>query len=235
MPELYEIKVNHETELSKINELLEKKRVQLILKRAFDLVVALLGLLALSPILLIISLWIKIDSKGPILFKQVRIGKNGEEFKIFKFRTMVNDAEKKGMQITVGKDSRITRVGHFLRKVKLDELPQLINVFLGDMSFVGPRPEVPKYVTLYNEYQKCIFKVRPGITDIASIEYRDENTILSKSNDPERDYINNIMPHKLELNVKYLYKISIVYDLGIIFSTIQIIIKDSINNRKKNN
>ncbi|WP_421381821.1 sugar transferase [Bacillus salacetis] len=232
MSELHETRAKQRNETLDINELLEEKKGQLLIKRAFDSVVSCIGLLVLSPLFIIISVIIKFDSKGPILFKQIRIGKGGKEFKIYKFRTMVTNAEKKGMQITVGKDSRITKVGHFLRKVKLDELPQLINVLFGDMSFVGPRPEVPRYVARYNKYQRNILKIRPGITDIASIEYRDENNILSKSNDPEREYINNIMPHKIELNVKYLDRLSVIYDLKIILSTIQIIMKDSINKVK---
>lgn len=208
-----------------INRVLEKKRIQLLIKRIFDFTVSLIGIVIVSPILLVISILIKLDSKGPILFKQIRVGKNGKPFKIFKFRTMVVDAEKKGMQITVGRDSRITKSGHVLRKTKLDELPQLFNVLTGEMSFVGPRPEVPRYVEMYDENQKSILKVRPGITDLASIEYRNENDLLAKSLDPEATYINEIMPKKIELNIEYLKNMSVLYDIKLIIRTVLVVIK----------
>ena len=208
-----------------INRILEKKRIQLLIKRIFDFTVSLIGIVIISPILLVISILIKLDSKGPILFKQIRVGKNGKPFKIFKFRTMVVDAEKKGMQITVGRDSRITKSGHILRKTKFDELPQLFNVLTGEMSFVGPRPEVPRYVEMYDENQKNILKVRPGITDLASIEYRNENDLLAKSLDPEATYINEIMPKKIELNIEYLKNMSVLYDIKLIIGTITILFK----------
>lgn len=204
---------------------IESRKIQHLLKRGFDIFFSLLGLLLLSPVFLLISFSLKLDSKGPVFFKQVRVGKHGKEFKIFKFRTMVEDAEKKGMQITVGKDSRITRVGKFLRNNKLDELPQLINVLLGSMSFVGPRPEVPKYVNMYTNEQKIILLVRPGITDIASIEFIDENSILENRNNPEQAYINEIMPLKIELNMKYLRDISLWHDIKLIILTLIKIIK----------
>lgn len=203
-----------------VEEILKNKARSLIIKRIFDILISGIGILFISPIFLIISLLVKITSEGPIFFKQIRIGKNGREFKILKFRTMIVEAEKVGMQITVGKDSRITKIGHFLRKTKLDELPQLINVIIGDMSLVGPRPEVPKYVNLYSENQKKILLVRPGITDIASIEFRNENDILGLSSNPEKEYIENIMSKKIELNYYYLKNISCIEDLKIIFKTI---------------
>lgn len=208
-----------------INRILEKKRIQLIIKRIFDFTVSSIGIIIISPILLVISILIKLDSKGPILFKQIRVGKNGKPFKIFKFRTMVVDAEKKGMQITVGRDSRITKSGHVLRKTKLDELPQLFNVLAGEMSFVGPRPEVRRYVEMYEENQKSILKVRPGITDLASIKYRNENDLLAKSLDPEATYINEIMPKKIELNIEYLKNMSVLYDIKLIIRTVLVVIK----------
>lgn len=225
MPELRELKVNKNVELLNIEAMLDQKRVQLYLKRIFDFVVSLFGLIVLCPLLLLIAIIIKLDSKGPVFFKQVRVGKNENVFKIFKFRTMIVDAEKKGMQITVGKDSRITKSGHLLRKFKLDELPQLINVLIGDMSFVGPRPEVPKYVALYDEQQRNILRVRPGITDLASIEYRDENTLLAESKNPEDTYIKEIMPRKIELNIEYLKKISLFFDIKLILKTILVILR----------
>jgi len=174
--------------------------------------------------MLIIAILIKLDSKGPVFFKQVRVTKNGREFKIFKYRTMKIGSDKYS-QITVGKDSRITKVGDFLRKYKLDEIPQLINVLIGDMSLVGPRPEVPKYVALYTEEQREILKVRAGITDYASIEFSNENDILANETDPEKAYIEKIMPRKIELNKKYLSEISVMTDIKIILLTIKKILK----------
>ena len=174
--------------------------------------------------MIIIAILIKLDSKGPIFFKQVRVTKNGREFKIFKYRTMRIGSDKFS-QITVGKDSRITKVGDFLRKYKLDEIPQLINVLIGDMSLVGPRPEVPKYVALYTEEQREILKVRAGITDYASIEFSNENDILANETNPEKAYIEKIMPRKIELNKKYLSEISVMTDIKIILLTIKKILK----------
>ena len=195
-----------------------------MLKRIFDIISSLFGLILLSPFMLIIAILIKLDSKGPIFFKQIRVTKNGREFKIFKYRTMRVGSDKFS-QITVGKDSRITKVGDFLRKYKLDEIPQLINVLIGDMSLVGPRPEVPKYVALYTEEQREILKVRAGITDYASIEFSNENDILANETDPEKAYIEKIMPRKIELNKKYLSEISVMTDIKIILLTIKKILK----------
>ena len=195
-----------------------------MLKRIFDIISSLFGLILLSPFMIIIAILIKLDSKGPIFFKQVRVTKNGREFKIFKYRTMKVGSDKFS-QITVGKDSRITKVGDFLRKYKLDEIPQLINVLIGDMSLVGPRPEVPKYVALYTEEQREILKVRAGITDYASIEFSNENDILANETDPEKAYIEKIMPRKIELNKKYLSEISVMTDIKIILLTIKKILK----------
>ena len=195
-----------------------------MLKRIFDIISSLFGLILLAPFMIIIAILIKIDSKGPVFFKQVRVTRNGREFKIFKYRTMRVGSDKYS-QITIGKDSRITKVGDFLRKYKLDEIPQLINVLLGDMSLVGPRPEVPKYVALYTEEQREILKVRAGITDYASIEFSNENDILANEVDPERAYIEKIMPRKIELNKKYLSEISVITDIKIILLTIKKILK----------
>ena len=195
-----------------------------MLKRIFDITLSLFGLIILLPFMLIIAILIKIDSKGPVFFKQIRVTKNGKEFKIFKYRTMRVGSDKYS-QITVGKDGRITKLGSFLRKYKLDEIPQLINVLIGDMSLVGPRPEVPKYVALYTDEQKEILKVRAGITDYASIEFSDENDLLASEEDPEKAYIEKIMPKKIELNKKYLSKISILTDIKIILLTIKKILK----------
>ncbi|MEQ8154570.1 MAG: sugar transferase [Clostridiaceae bacterium] len=189
-------------------------------KRIFDFVLSLAGLIILSPFFIIISILIRKDGKGSIFFKQKRVGKNSKEFLIYKFRTMVPDAERLGTQITIGKDNRITRVGAFLRKYKLDELPQLINVLVGEMSLVGPRPEVPRYVNMYSEEQRKVLLVRPGITDLASIRYKDENDLLGSVEDPEQFYINTIMPDKLKLNLEYIEKSNIFLDLFIILKTI---------------
>ena len=195
-----------------------------MLKRIFDITLSLFGLIILLPFMLIIAILIKIDSKGPVFFKQIRVTKNGKEFKIFKYRTMRVGSDKYS-QITVGKDGRITKIGSFLRKYKLDEIPQLINVLIGDMSLVGPRPEVPKYVALYTDEQKEILKVRAGITDYASIEFSDENDLLASEEEPEKAYIEKIMPKKIELNKKYLSEISVLTDVRIILLTIKKILK----------
>ncbi|WP_338948939.1 sugar transferase [Fusobacterium nucleatum] len=195
-----------------------------MLKRIFDITLSLFGLIILLPFMLIIAILIKFDSKGTVFFKQIRITKGGKEFKIFKYRTMKVGSDKYS-QITVGKDERITKIGSFLRKYKLDEIPQLINVLIGDMSLVGPRPEVPKYVALYTDEQKEILKVRAGITDYASIEFSNENDLLALEKDSEKAYIEKIMPKKIELNKKYLSEISVLTDIKIILLTIKKILK----------
>ena len=195
-----------------------------MLKRIFDITLSLFGLIILLPFMFIIAILIKFDSKGTIFFKQIRVTKDGKEFKIFKYRTMKVGSDKYS-QITVGQDERITKIGSFLRKYKLDEIPQLINVLIGDMSLVGPRPEVPKYVALYTDEQKEILKVRAGITDYASIEFSDENDLLASEKNPEEAYIEKIMPKKIELNKKYLSEISVLTDIKIILLTIKKILK----------
>ncbi|MCI7736749.1 MAG: sugar transferase [Clostridiales bacterium] len=190
-----------------------------------DIAISGAALCVLWPVLLLIALAIVIDDPGPVFYRQVRVGRGGKEFRIFKFRTMVVDADRKGLQITVGRDSRITRMGALLRKTKLDELAQLLNVFLGQMSFVGPRPEVPRYVAMYTPYQRQVLLVRPGITDYASIAYRNENDLLAGAEDPERMYVEEIMPAKLELNMKYLRRVSPLEDIRLIFMTIAAVIR----------
>jgi len=189
-------------------------------KRLFDIFFSLFGIIILSPILLLICLLIIIDSKGGIFFKQIRVGKGNKDFNIFKFRTMKTDSEKKGFLTIGNKDNRITKVGYYLRKYKLDEFPQLINVLKGDMSIVGPRPEVRKYVDMYNEQQLKVLSVRPGLTDFASIEYMNESELLSKSDKPEETYISEIMPAKLSINLIYIEKKSFLTDCIIIIKTI---------------
>ena len=213
------------TEKIEIAALLEKRKPQLAAKRLMDIAISGCALLVIWPVLVLIAAAIVIDDPGPVFYRQVRVGRNGKTFRIFKFRTMIVDADKKGLAITVGRDSRITRVGAFLRKTKLDELAQLINVFAGEMSFVGPRPEVQKYVDLYTPYQRQVLLVRPGITDYASIAYRNENNLLAGTDDPEKMYIEEIMPAKIELNMKYLREISPLADIRLILSTVAAVVK----------
>ena len=188
--------------------------------RFLDIFFSFVGLVSISPIFVIIGVLIKISSKGPIFYKQFRIGLNGSEFKVFKFRTMRLDADKLGLITVGGRDPRVTSIGYILRKLKLDELPQLINVLIGEMSFVGPRPEVKKYVDLYTAEQRVVLSIRPGITDWASINYLDENVILGKSSNPEKDYIEIVMPDKLRYNTIYINKYGVIEYLKIIFITL---------------
>ncbi|MCA4806980.1 sugar transferase [Myroides odoratimimus] len=195
-----------------------------MVKRLFDIISSGIGLIFLSPIFLFLAIWIKIDSQGPVFYKQVRVGKDGKDFKIFKFRSMCQGSDKKGLITVGGRDPRVTKSGYYIRKYKLDEFPQLINVFVGDMSVVGPRPEVRKYVDLYNEEQLRVLSVRPGITDIASIKYRNENELLEKAEDPDKTYIEEIMPDKLKYNLEYIDKASFIYDIKLIFITFKEIV-----------
>lgn len=190
-----------------------------MIKRIFDFTLSLVGIIILLPLFAIISLLIIFDSPGGIFYLQTRVGKNNKDFKLFKFRTMKTDSDKKGL-LTVGNtDSRITRTGLWLRKYKLDELPQLVNVLLGNMSLVGPRPEVRKYVELYTVEQKKVLSLKPGITDNASIEYADENELLSKQSDPEKFYISEVMPAKLKINLEYISNQNLAEDIRIILRT----------------
>ena len=193
--------------------------------RFFDFILSLVGLVVLAPIFIVLAIWIKTDSKGPVFYKQVRVGQNGIDFGLFKFRSMVVDADKKGLITVGGRDPRITRSGYFIRKYKLDELPQLINVLVGDMSLVGPRPEVRKYVDLYTDEQQKVLSAKPGITDYASIEYMDENEILGKSSDPEKTYIEEIMPEKIKYNMKYINNKSLFEYFKIILLTVLKIVR----------
>ncbi len=188
-----------------------------MLKRAFDIFFSTGALIVLAPLLLAVAVWIKVDSSGPVFFRQRRVGRQGREFLIYKFRTMATDAEGRGPLITVGSDQRITRSGAFLRKFKIDEFPQFFNVWIGDMSVVGPRPEVPRYVAMYPEsLRKVVLSVRPGITDLASIEYRDESELLGRSQDPEFTYIHEVMPAKLAFCERYVRERSFAGDMRII-------------------
>ena len=192
-----------------------------MIKRTFDFLFSLSVILLLSPIFIIIGLLILLDSRGSVLYVQKRVGRKNRDFNLFKFRTMKPNSDKKGL-LTIGdKDQRITRVGYFLRKYKLDELPQLFNVFIGDMSLVGPRPEVRKYVDTYSQEQLQVLSVRPGITDLASIRYSEENALLAKQANPEQFYINNILQDKLSLNLEYVRENSLVKDIKIILLTVR--------------
>lgn len=197
-----------------------------MIKRLFDWLCSCIGLLLLSPFLLLLAVCIKLDSPGPVFFRQERVGKGGELFRIHKFRTMVRDAERGGLQITVGADARVSRVGHWLRKYKLDELPQLLDVWLGNMSFVGPRPEVPRYVAYYPaNVRDVVLSVRPGITDRASIEFKDENEILGRADDPHVAYVQEVLPIKLRYYQDYVANRSFWVDITIILSTLKALVR----------
>ena len=191
------------------------------MKRLFDIIFSLGGIIILSPFFILFWVLIKLESKGDPVFKQLRVGKGNRDFTLYKFRSMYPDSEKKGQLTVGGRDPRITRTGYYLRKFKLDELPQLFNVFIGDMSLVGPRPEVRKYVDMYSQKERNILSVRPGITDYASIKYFNENEILGNSLNPEHDYIHVIMPEKLRLNLQYIADNTLLKDIKIIFRTIK--------------
>jgi lipopolysaccharide/colanic/teichoic acid biosynthesis glycosyltransferase len=191
-----------------------------MIKRTFDIIAALFGLLLIAPLLLLLMLLIRLTSRGPALFCQQRVGRNFQPFTIYKLRTMVPEAPQRGLAITAGRDPRITWIGNILRKTKLDEFPQLWNVLKGDMSFVGPRPEVQKYVNHYRDDYATILQVRPGITDLASIAFSDESEQLGRATDPEREYLENILPQKMELAKDYVRRSSLWLDLSIIFGTL---------------
>ena len=196
------------------------------MKRLFDIVASGCGLLVLSPLFLIVAIWIKLDSRGPVFYRQVRVGYKNKDFRIFKFRSMRIGADKGSLVTIGGRDPRITRSGYFIRKYKLDELPQLINVFIGDMSLVGPRPEVRHYVEYWTPEQMHVLDVRPGITDPASIKFRNENELMGQAEDPEDYYINVIMQEKIKLYLEYVENASFMYDLMLIFKTFKVIISE---------
>lgn len=193
------------------------------MKRLFDIVASGLGLIVLSPLFLILAVWIKLDSPGPVFYRQVRVGRDNRDFRIFKFRSMRVGADKGSLVTIGGHDPRVTRSGYIIRKLKLDELPQLINVFVGDMSLVGPRPEVRHYVDYWTPEQMRVLSVRPGITDPASIKFRNENELMEKAEDPEKYYIEVIMQEKLRLYLEYVDHHSFLGDIGLIFKTFRAI------------
>ena len=196
------------------------------MKRLFDIVASGLGLIVLSPLFFILAIWIKLDSKGPVFYRQVRVGYKNKDFRIYKFRSMRVGADKGSLVTIGGRDPRVTKSGYRIRKFKFDELPQLINVFLGDMSLVGPRPEVRHYVDYWTPEQMHVLDVRPGITDPASIKFRNENELMEKAEDPEKYYIEVIMQEKIKLYLEYVEKHSFFYDLGLIFKTFWVIVKE---------
>lgn len=196
------------------------------MKRLFDIIASGLGLIILSPLFLVVAVWVKLDSPGPVFYKQIRVGRNNKDFFLYKFRSMRVGSDKKGLITIGGHDPRVTRSGYYIRKYKLDEFPQLINVFKGDMSLVGPRPEVRKYVDLYTPEQMHVLDVRPGITDLASIRYRNENEILEQASDPEQYYRDVVMQDKLRINLEYVRNHSFLGDIRLIFNTFIAIVKN---------
>lgn len=206
-------------------DILQKHQKELKIKRAFDIICAAIMIVILSPILIALSIMIKLDSKGPVLFKQVRVTTYGRKFKIWKFRTMVDHADKLGTQVTTKGDVRITRMGHLLRKVRLDELPQLFNVLKGDMTFVGTRPEVPKYVAHYTEEMMATFLLPAGVTSRTSIEYKDEEKLLENAENADEVYINEVLPAKMVYNLREIEKFSFLRDICTMVKTLVAVIK----------
>ena len=205
-------------------ELLKKRTGSLIMKRIFDIVMSLLLLMILSPVFLVVSIWIKLDSKGPVFFRQVRVTTYGKQFRIFNFRTMCENAEKKGSLVTVGNDSRITKVGEKIRHCRLDEIPQLLNVLAGDMTFVGTRPEVVKYVNAYSDEMYATLLLPAGITSVASIQYKDEDEILSKAEDPDDAYIREVLPDKMKYNLASIENFSFLNEIKTMANTLKAVI-----------
>lgn len=190
------------------------------MKRLFDIIASGLGLIVLSPLLAVLAIWIKSDSNGPVFYRQTRVGKDNKDFRLYKFRSMRLGSDKLGLITVGGHDPRVTRSGYYIRKYKLDEFPQLINVFLGDMSLVGPRPEVRKYVDMYSAEQLHVLDVKPGITSLASIRYRNENELLAKAENPDKVYTEIIMPDKLKIDLEYVQNANLLSDIKLIFSTL---------------
>ena len=205
--------------------MLSKRKISLAVKRLVDILIALVLTIIALPFMLIIAVWIKLDSKGPVMFRQKRVTTYGRVFRIFKFRTMVTDAEKLGTQVTVENDSRITGAGRFLRKCRLDELPQLFNVLLGDMSFVGTRPEVERYVDRYTDEMYATLLMPAGITSLASIRFKDEDKLLEGAVDPDEVYVQDVLPQKMAYNLEYIRKFNIFYDIGLMFRTVAAVLR----------
>ena len=210
-------------------EILNHKKLQLFIKRTFDFIGAMVGSILLAPVILVIAIIVKVDSKGPIFFKQVRITQYGREFNILKFRTMIVNAEKLGAQVTSKNDTRVTNIGRVLRKYRLDELPQILNILKGDLSFVGTRPEVPRYVNYYTEEMLATLLMPAGVTSQASIEFKDEEKILSSSINVDKEYIEKVLPLKMNYNLKYLEEFTIMQDIKIIIKTVGVVL--GLNNK----
>lgn len=212
-------------EVKKYYDILKKKKLSLMFKRAFDVIVAGIMLVILSPVFLVLSVLIKIDSPGPVMFRQVRITTYGEEFKIFKFRTMVNNADKIGTQVTTKGDARITKMGRMLRGCRLDELPQLLNIITGEMTFVGTRPEVPKYVNQYTDEMMATLLLPAGVTSRASIEYKDEEKLLENAENADEVYVNQVLPEKMKYNLRAIAGFSFFEDIKTMFATVIAVIR----------
>ena len=206
-------------------DILSSRGASLVVKRIFDIITALIITIIVLPFMLIIAVWIKLDSRGTVFFRQRRVTAYGRVFRIFKFRTMVSDAEKIGSQVTVNADSRVTRAGKFLRKCRLDELPQLFNVLAGDMSFVGTRPEVERYVDRYTDEMRATLLMPAGITSLASIKYKDEEKLLDGADDPDQVYLNEVLPGKMEYNLEYIKRFNFFYDIKLMFMTFFAVLK----------
>ena len=204
------------------------------MKRLFDLSGTILGLILLAPVLVVVAVLVKLEDHGPVFFRQMRVGRGGCTFRVWKFRTMIPDAERRGGTLTIGADPRTTRVGRWLRHAKVDELPQLFNVLAGDMSLVGPRPEVPRYVALYSADQRRVLELIPGITDPASIKYSRESDLLARAPDPERYYTAIVMPDKIRINLNYAAQASRWTDLKVVLDTLGHLLPGSMRNRPSN-
>lgn len=213
------------SEIEKYYDILQRHKVSLLIKRIFDIMLAGILIIVLSPIMLIISIMIKMDSEGPVFFRQVRITRYGRRFRIYKFRTMVNNADQIGAQVTTKGDMRVTKIGHMLRECRLDEVPQLLNILIGDMTFVGTRPEVEKYVLHYTNEMKATLLLPAGVTSLTSIKYKDENELLSSAKNADDIYINTILPQKMRYNLKAIEEFSIWHDLKTMIDTIVAVIK----------
>jgi len=211
--------------VEKYYSILYRKRLSLIMKRIFDFVLAIITFIILLPLFIILSVAIKMDSRGPIMFRQIRVTQYGKKFKIFKFRTMVNNADKIGSQITTKNDARVTRVGRVLRKFRLDEIPQLFNIIVGDMSFVGTRPEVPKYVERYTDEMLATLLLPAGVTSEASIQYKDEELLLTNASDVDEVYINRVLPEKMKYNLKSMEYFSLLNDIKTMFKTVIVFVQ----------
>ncbi len=220
-------------DVKKYYDILKKKTFSLVSKRIFDIVVSMIMLVILSPVFLVLAIAIKIDSKGPVFYRQERITQFGRKFRIFKFRTMVENADKIGSLVTVNNDSRITKVGSFIRKCRLDEICQLIDIFRGTMSFVGTRPEVKKYVDPYTDEMYATLLMPAGVTSLASIKYKDEEKLLSVSEDTDDTYINQILPDKMKYNLEYLEKFGFFYDIKLMFMTVFAVLKKEEEEKEK--